>query len=510
MRFALHGLVFAVWFLVSCAPHSPRALPTSTRWTLGCTQPAFDPDGPTDAVRVALERCLSRGLVERDANGRIVAAAATRFAWSADSLQLTFQLPAGSTFTDGSPVTSEDFRRALIGGLGREDHSTRAWLLGSIRGVAEVRAGRALPPLGIETPDAHTLVLHLIHPDPHLLEALAQPGVSTPWKVRSGEWAEAVGIGPYRIERAEAARGLVLVSARPVAGVRTRVDTIRTRFVVGAPRIRTLLRQQATDLLWPVPPALLGEGLPAGYRVDQLSAQPARRLMLILRADIPPLHKLPARHALAHALDRRELLAALGANGSSIGAWLPGAPVFDFPSLDQGLVREWLARGRLGGSFHITLAYDADRAGAELARVLQGQWARAGLYVELRAQRGIAASAEPLAAAAAHAQLVVSQAPWAGAAAEVALFVMPLRGPAVGPVRTGWRTREFDAAILPGASASLDPARSQSRFAEERIVLPIADLPWVWAARDSLTAARFDPWVGLDYTVAQEATDSSH
>src|SRR5258708_24318327 len=36
-----------------------------------------------------------------------------------------------------------------------------------------------------------------------LLEKLALPGVSTPWKRRDGSWADAVGVGPYRVRSEE-------------------------------------------------------------------------------------------------------------------------------------------------------------------------------------------------------------------------------------------------------------------------------------------------------------------
>ncbi len=470
------------------------------RWTMGCTQPAFDPDGPPDPVRVALERSLSRGLVERGPDGKVALAGAARSEWSPDSLTLTFTLRPDLRFTDGTPVTSRDFQAALVAGLGRSDHGTRAWLLGAVQGVAQVRSGRKLPALGIETPDARTLVLHLVRRDPHLLDALAVAGVSTPWKRRGGDWGDAIGVGPYRVVAHEPGRSLTLAAADSALGVAPSVDTLRIRFVVGAQRVRTLMRQVATDLVWPLPPALLDQAPPAPYTVQRRNALPARRLLLVFRADVPPMHRLPARHALSHALDRRELVEALGQRGRPIDAWLPGAGAFPFPSLDAALVQSWLARGKLGGSFHVTVAYDADRSGAEVARTLQGEWARAGLYAELLPLRGAQAVAEPLSAAAAHVQLVESQAPWEGAAAELATLVMPMRGAAVGSFRTGWRTREFDPAITPGAMERLDPDRAQARLGEERVVLPIADLPWIWVESGRLNPAQSAPATGPEYT----------
>ncbi|MEO5988214.1 MAG: ABC transporter substrate-binding protein [Candidatus Eisenbacteria bacterium] len=499
-RYPVPLLALSLSLCAGCSDGPARHVPSAARWTVGCTQPAFDPDGPPDAVRAALERTLSRGLLERRSDGSIVLGAAERFAWGKDSLSLTFVLRPGLHFTDGTAVTSQQFRAALIAGLARADHGTRAWLLGAVEGVAQVRAGRPLPALGIETPDARTLVLRLVRKDSHLLDALAIAGVSTPWKSRVGEWDAAVGIGPYRVAEHEPGRALVLLAADSSVGVAASLDTLRIGFVVGAARVRTLLRRGATDLVWPIPPALLERAVPAPYVVQHLEASPPRRLLLVFRADMPPMHRLPARHALSHALDRREMVEVLGQRGTSINSWLTGAGAFDFPSLDAQLVRSWLARGKLGGSFHVTLAFDADRSGAEVARTLQGQWARAGLYAELRAQRGAAAAAEPLRSAAAHAQLVESQAPWQGAAAELATMVMPLRGPAIGSFRTGWRTREFDPAISPGALEPLDVEHAQQRLAEERVVLPIANLPWIWVESDRRTAGYFGPSNGPEFT----------
>ncbi len=481
-----------------CARHEAPAAVT-VRWVAGHTAPAFDPDGPPDPLRISLERLLSRGLAERDSSG-LVRLVAAESAWTApDGRSLTLRLRPGLRFTDGTPATSEDFRAALLAGLARDDHATRAWLLGAVAGLERVRAGRPLPPLGIEAPDPRTLVLRLARPDPELLAKLASPGVGAPFRRRAGaSWSGAVGLGPYRIAAEDPGRSLTFVRSDSCAPRRAAADTVQVRFVIGAPRTRLLLRHGAPDLVWPLPPALGAVPLPAGYVVQRLEAWPPRRLMLVLRADVPPTTRLPARHALVHALNREALLDALGERAEPNEEWLEGAGPFDFPRLDASEVRDWLARGRLGASFHVVLAYDADAAAAEVARALQGQWAALGLYAELRALRGADAVAEPLRAAAAQAQLVAVQAPLPGAAAELATLVMPLRGPAVGAVRTGWRTREFDPWISPGASgASLDAAAAQARLAEERVAVPLARLPWVWVARAAAgPVVRFAPACG--------------
>ncbi|MCE9626772.1 MAG: hypothetical protein K8R56_02510, partial [Candidatus Eisenbacteria bacterium] len=75
-------------------------------------------------------------------------------------------------------------------------------------------------------------------------------------------------------------------------------------------------------------------------------------------------------------------------------------------------------------------------------------------------------------------------APFDGAEAELATLVLPMRGPAVGSFRTGWRTREFDRWIaLPEPAPGFDATAVQARLAEDRVVLPLASIPWQMAVR---------------------------
>jgi ABC-type transport system substrate-binding protein len=485
--------------LAGCAAEK-SAPKVRVTWVAGRLEPAFDPDGPLDPTRAALERLLSRGLLEQDSSGHIRYAAAERFSLSADRLTLTFTLRPDLAYVDGTPCTSRDFALALEAGLARRDHGSRRWLLQAVRGVDAVRLGRPLPPLGIATPTPHTLVLKLARPDPLLPRKLTLPGVATAWKDRSPRlaWGDARGLGPYRVARDESGRRLVLTHA--ARGVMARLlagpDSIDVRFLIGTPRVRTALRQAQADLVWPLPPGLLSEPLWPGYRVDERDASPARRLLLVFRADVPPLTKVPARHALAHALNRSDLVEALGRGAVPSEPWLDGAPAFEYPRLDASEVSDWLARGDLGRSFHVTLAYDADGAGAELARSLQGSWSRLNLYAELKPLRGEAALNEALGGQS-QALLVESQPLMPGAAAELASLVMPIRGPAVGSFRTGWRTREFDPWISGLASAGpLDAGAAQGRLQEELVALPLLRLPWRWVARGAATAPGFDPKFG--------------
>jgi len=499
--------------VAGCSGPAPPSVTTLT-WYAGRARPAFDPDGPPDALRIALERHLSRGLLERDTTGRVVPGLADSLGCSPDSLTWRFRLREGLRFTDGTPVTSADLRAALVGGLGRDDHATRAWLLGAVRGVAQVRPGRALPPLGLETPDPRTLVVRLAAPDRRLLEKLAVPGVATPWRRRGGDWRDAVGVGPYRVLAADGVRELVLVAATPAAGREASLDTLRVRFGGGGTRARAALRSGFADALWPVPPGTLEQPLPRDWSLRLRRTDPPRRLLLVLRADVPPLTRASVRRSLAGAINREELLAAAGARGEALRRWPPGARrAFEWPRLETPTERAARraaepasSRSRRGGSgrpesHHLVLAFDADLAGGLVASRLQSQWERAGHYVDLRALRGTAAVQEALRPAAAQAQLVEAQAPIPGPGPELAALVLPLRGPAVGSFRTGWRTRDYDRAIASrGTTPEPDPDAVQAVLEEDRIVLPLLELPWRLALRNGAPPPVVHPADGPEWT----------
>ena len=485
-------LALAALCCAGCAGR-PRARGTSCVWVVGRPEPAFDPAGPPDPLRWSLERLLARGLVEEDSSGALVPGAAERWEWSADSLTLTFHLRPGLAFADGSPCGSADVARALVAGLGREDHGSRAWLLGAVWGVDRVRAGRPLPPLGVGTPDARTLVLRLARRDPLLPAKLALPGLGAPWSANaSGGWRGASGLGPYRVLGEEPGRVLTLLRRPGAAGP----DTVVVRFQPSAVRVLTFLRANAADLVWPLPVALDAVVAPQGFRREARAAAPPRTLLLVMRADLPPTSRLATRHALAHSVNRDRVLEVLGARGDRLGSWLPGAGPYDFPALDESQAREWMERGKLGQAFHVLMAYDADGAGATVARVLQGEWSGLGIYAELRPLRGPKLSRELLGGSS-HLALVEEQ-PWKDdPAGTLASLIMPLRGPAIGAFRTGWRTREFDGLLSPvGRPVPLAPDAAQARLQEELVVLPLARLPWVWLARGEGTSLSFHPHFG--------------
>lgn len=478
----------------SCRLGGPRRV---VRWVAGCVVPRFDPDGPPNDVRWALERMLSEGLTRERADGQVEGAAAARYEVSADRLTWTFHLRSGLRYTDGHPCTSADIRTAIAAGLARTDHATRAALLAAVRGVRPARSSKTRPALGVETPDPRTVILKLERPDSLLPRVLALPGVSAPWRSRvAGDWTGAVGIGPYRLVGEGAGARLVLARAAAGGGP----DSVNVRFVIGGGRLRALLRARDADLMWPVPPELCDASAPAGYRLERSDARPARHLLLVMRADLSPTRKEEVRRALAHGVHAAEIMTTLSRAAVASDELVSGAGRFPLPRYDVTEVASWIEKSGLGPSFHVTLLYDADRTGAAVAPTLQGDWSRTNIDVELEGLRGADFAHASLAG---NEQLLLTE--WQplepGAPFAALALTGGARGGTCGAFRTGWWPPE--AAALRASAASgraAGPAALESALERDLVALPLAGLPWIRLVREGGPAAPFHPHFGPDFS----------
>ncbi len=116
---------------------------------------------------------LLEGLVAWGPTGEIVPGVAARWDVSADGLAYTFHLRPDARWSNGAPVTAEDFVFSLRRLMDPATGAPYASLLYTVRNGRAVNTG-ALPPdqLGIAAPDAATCVITLERPTPYFLQQL--------------------------------------------------------------------------------------------------------------------------------------------------------------------------------------------------------------------------------------------------------------------------------------------------------------------------------------------------
>ena len=123
---------------------------------------------PGLSVDVPAQRVLDdlfEGLVRLDAAGNVIPAVARSWEISPDQLQWTFHLQPDVQWSDGTPLTAGDFVYAWRRVVDPASASQAAQLLAPIVNALQIASGK-LPPeqLGVQAPDAHTLVLRLVSP----------------------------------------------------------------------------------------------------------------------------------------------------------------------------------------------------------------------------------------------------------------------------------------------------------------------------------------------------------
>ena len=136
---------------------------------------SLDPAVATDGYSFSIINNFAEGLYRLDENEDPVPAQAEGVEVSDDELTYTFTLRDGIRWSDGDPVTAEDFRYAWLRAMDPEIAQLYSFILSDyIRGAAEYVAGDgAAGGVAIEAPDDKTLLVALSDPTSFFLSLTA-------------------------------------------------------------------------------------------------------------------------------------------------------------------------------------------------------------------------------------------------------------------------------------------------------------------------------------------------
>jgi oligopeptide transport system substrate-binding protein len=134
----------------------------------------IDPHVVTGVQEHKIITALLEGLVTYSETGDIAPGVAERWEISPDGLTYTFHLRANAKWSNGEPVTSQDFANSFKRILTPTLASEYAYKLFHLVGAEEFNAGKLtdFSQVGVATPDGRTLRLTLKHRTPFLLESL--------------------------------------------------------------------------------------------------------------------------------------------------------------------------------------------------------------------------------------------------------------------------------------------------------------------------------------------------
>jgi oligopeptide transport system substrate-binding protein len=272
----------------------------------------LDPAFIDDAGDVQLLLQLYAGLTRLDETGEPYASLAEGWTVSDDGLTYTFRLREGLRFSDGAPLTAEDVRRSWLRLLDPATGASAPDVLSVVEGAAGRVAGTTdEDEVGIEAPDARTLIVHLRHPAGYFPDITATPAtfVVPPDAGTDASWQTAdafVGSGPYVLDGTDGGDLVLRANDAYVAGPPP-IDEIR--WVAAAERgainaftdgAVDLVQVPGWDATWLAYDPELGRRLHL--------AEPLVVSYLGFDTSRPPFDDPDVRRAFALALDRQRLV----------------------------------------------------------------------------------------------------------------------------------------------------------------------------------------------------------
>ena len=485
-----------------CARRETQAAAAVRSQTLllgnGAEPADLDPQVVTAYTDQNILLALFEGLTAIDERtSQPVAAAAQSWEASADGLAWTFHLREGLRWSNGEPLTADDFVQSWRRMLSPSLASEYAYLLYPIRGAQPFTEGKASDPstIGASAPDARTVRIELERPTPYLPVLVALPpwypvnprvlgkfgamaSRGTPW-TRPGNL---VGNGPFTLQEWQP-NSRVVVQRNPAYWNAAAVTLARIVFFpTESPDVEERdFRSGQVHVTYALPVAKI-----AGYRRDEpakLRVDPfLQTFFLRFNVTHPPFDDPRVRRALSLAIDRDTIAlrvlsgahpAAHSFTPPDCGGYTAAARV----DLDVALAQRLLAEaGHPGGRgiapFEVQVRND--EVEPTVLEAIQSMWEKElGIHATVAPieQKTWLQNQQTL-------NFAVSTAAWAGDFLDPVTFLdlFVTRG---GNNWTGWGDKAYDR-LIGEAALARDPAARLGLFQQAESLLlergPVAPL----------------------------------
>ena len=279
-------------------------------------------------VRWIVENQVMESLVEQDAVTGVISprlAQSWQIVGEGALRTWVFHLRDGVRFHDGHPFGATDV----------------AFTLGRARDPALAADQRSdlAPIVSIDTPDEHTVILHVPGPAPFLMQVLAHIVIYPRHlldgtDLRTASFCRApVGTGPFRFASWQSGVRISIERARDYWGKAVAVDGVEFRIVRDRQAAWLLYRRGELDVMWRLPSDVVAtaehDGQLSGHR---LYRQRLRSFFFVLwNTRRPALRDPKVREGLAHLVDWPRLI-ELGFSGRAqahSGPYIAGTPSYD-------------------------------------------------------------------------------------------------------------------------------------------------------------------------------------
>ena len=342
---------------------------------------------------------LFEGLTAHDADGRVVPGAAESWSVSEDGLTWTFRMREDARWSDGTPVTADDFVFSFRRLLDPATAASLAYFLYAIDGAASVNAGKApVDELAVRALGTHELEIRLAEPFPFFAERLIYPtGYPVPKHVvleLGDEWVKPGNMvtngafvlaewQPQGFVRAEKNRHF-----RDAANVR--LDAVTYYPTADRNAAYNRYRSGELDIIGDFPPGEIA--WLKREMADHLHLSPLLSIMyLVFNVTEPPFEDPRARRALALAIDREIITGRVLESGELPSASFVPPMVANYASavaprtVDQAAARRLLAKAGYGKDrpLRVTLRYIAGTDSKKVQVAIAAMWKAIGVETDL-------------------------------------------------------------------------------------------------------------------------------
>ncbi len=338
---------------------------------------------------------------DSEGNAQILPSLAESWEISDDRLSYTFHLRDGVTFSNGSPLTSEDVLFTIKRVLTHPD-SCNEDIADNIAGAKELEAGESENLEGFKILNDHDFVITLQEPFEAFLASLTMPGASILDKEtlegagsRFGivpKWT--VGTGPFILDSWEKGTGMTLTANPDCWQGAPSSDGLKLFFATDPEEIRMMFEEGNLDILNLDDIGKSSEYFLHGDTYEGRVFEVPRICIvyIALNESMKPLNDVRVRKALQLSLNRLVLLdAAYSGHGSLENGIMPhGLYGFD-PELeeipyDPQTAKELISEAGYPDGFDLTVSVSSASSLGELSliRAAQSMWGEIGVNVLIR------------------------------------------------------------------------------------------------------------------------------
>ncbi|WP_147533240.1 peptide ABC transporter substrate-binding protein [Bacillus marasmi] len=473
-------------------------VPQELRVNISSEPFSLNPGLANDSTSASVLHQTFEGLTRIDADGKPQPAMAEKITTSDDLLTYTFEL-RDAKWTNGDPVTAEDFVYAWKWALDPANQSQYAYQLYYVKGAEAINTGgAAVDTLGVKAVDEKTLEVTLENPTPYFLELTAfytyfpvnnKVATENPnWYTEAGD--KYVSNGPFKLAEWEHSANIVLEKNADYWDADTvKLEKVQMSIINDANTELSMFDNGELD--WAGAPfgTLPTDSMKALKDEGRLTTQPiAGTYWYKFNTEKEPLNNVNIRKALAYAIDRQSIIDNI-TQGGQIPAMAAVPPsMFEenekgyFKDNDVKKAKEFLEKGLKELNLKdaselpaIAISYNTNEAHQKIAQAIQDMWKKElGIEVTLNNQEW-AVYIEQLHAG----DYQVGRMGWLGDFNDAINFLELYRDKEGGNNDTNWENAEFKQLLMDSQKETDAKKRIQMLKDAEKIFIdemPVAPI----------------------------------